>query len=139
MKAAAIRAVVTVGALYLVAGLVFGTLAGRAASAEMRATWRWAAWIVSAAAFGAHIIYDQVRLRGSLKGTALRVASAAALGSFGLAVAANVHALSLAASQRSPLILPSLALWPLLTGIPAFAVALVAAALLDRARRQFSP
>ena len=132
------RVVLLVGIVYCVAGLLFGTLAGQAASAQMRVAWRWAAWIVSAVAFGAHIVYDQ-RVSNSLKSTAFRVAIAAGLGSFGLAVAANLHALTVEATQRSPLMLPSLAIWPVMTAIPAFVVALVAAAIVARARHQHSP
>jgi hypothetical protein len=64
------------------------------------------------------------------------VASAAALGAFGLAVAANIHARSVAPDQRSPILLPSLAIWPVITGVPAFVVALISAMLLDRIRRR---
>jgi hypothetical protein len=56
MKAAAMRAVLYLGVVYLTAGLLFGTLAGQAASTQVRVAWRWAAWVVSAIAFGAHIM-----------------------------------------------------------------------------------
>jgi hypothetical protein len=134
----ALRVVVLVGLVYCVAGLVFGTLAGQAGSARMTVVWRWAAWIVSAVAFGSHIVHEQ-RLGSSLKSTAMRVAAAAGLGSFGLAVAANIHALTVAPTQRSPLMLPSLAIWPVMTAIPAFLVALVAAAIVARVRQLRSP
>jgi len=135
MKAAAVRAVLLLGIFYCAVGLVFGILAGQAASTEMRIAWRRAAWVVSAIAFAAHLVYDQVRLRGLPRVTALRVSSAAALGAFGLAVAANIHARSVAPDQRSPILLLSLAIWPVMTAVPAFVVALVSAMVLDRARR----
>jgi len=135
MKAAAVRAVLFLGVLYCVVGILFGVLAGQAASTEMRIAWRRAAWVVSAIAFGAHLVYDQVRLHGLPRITALRVSSAAALGAFGLAVAANIHAQSVAPDQRPANLLLSLALWPVMTWVPAFVVALVSAMLLDRARR----
>jgi len=135
MKAAAVRAVLLLGVLYCAVGILFGILAGQAASTEMRVAWRRAAWVVSGIAFGAHLLYDQVRLRGSPRITALRVSSAAALGAFGLAVAANIHARSVPPEQRSPILLLSLAIWPVMTAIPAFVVALVSATFLDRARR----
>jgi hypothetical protein len=135
MKAAAVRAVLLLGIFYCAVGLVFGILAGQAASTEMRIAWRRAAWVVSAIAFAAHLVYDQVRLRGLPRVTALRVSSAAALGAFGLAVAANIHARSVAPDQRSPILLLSLAIWPVMTAVPAFVVALVSASFLDRARR----
>jgi hypothetical protein len=135
MKAAAVRAVLLLGIFYCAVGLLFGMLAGQAGSSEMRIVWRRAAWVVSAIAFGAHLVYDQVGLRGAARVTALRVSSAAALGAFGLAVAANVHARSVAPDQRSPILLLSLAIWPVMTAVPAFVVALVSAMLLDQARR----
>lgn len=135
MKAAAVRAVLLVGVLYCAVGILFGILAGQAASAEMTIAWRRAAWVVSAIAFGAHIVYDQVRLRCSPTLTALRASSAAGLGAFGLAVAANIHAQSVAPDQRPHNLLLSLALWPVVTAVPAFMVTLVSAMALDRGRR----
>jgi hypothetical protein len=136
MKSAALRMGLVLGVLYAAVGILFGRFAGQAASTEMRVVWRLAAWLVSIIAFEAHVVYDQVRLRGSRTITALRVSSAAALGAFGLAVAANIHAQSVAPDQRAVFLLPSLAIWPLVTGVPAFVVALVSAAILAFARRR---
>ena len=135
MKTTAVRVVLCLGAFYLIAGLVFGALAGQAASHQMVVAWRWAAWAVSAIAFGAHIVYEQVRLRSSPRITALRVASAAALGAFGLAVAANVHAQTVSPHKDSLILVLSLVIWPVITALPAFVVALVSATLLARVRR----
>jgi len=120
-----------VGVLYLVVGIVFGALAGSAASNQARGAWRLAAWVISAAAFGAHIGYEQVRLRNSPRTTAFHASLAAALGAFGLAAAASVHGLR--THHHFPAI--ALAIWPVMTALPAFVVALAAAALLARARR----
>ncbi len=133
MKAPALRAVLLLCVVYSVAGILFGTLAGQATSHQALIAWRWAAWVVSAAAFGAHIVYEQVRLRSSPRITALHVSSAAGLGAFALAVAANVHALTASAHQHSLAL--SLAIWPVITALPAFVVALVLAILFARARR----
>lgn len=135
MRASAGRAVLFLGALYFVVGILFGELAGEAASYQMRVAWRWAAWVVSAIAFGAHIVYEQVRLRSSPRITAFHVSSAAGLGAFGLAVAANVHARTVSPHQHSLLLALSLAIWPVMTALPAFVVALGAAMLFARARR----
>src|SRR5215475_12808489 len=51
--------------------------------------WRLAAWAASAILYAAHIIYERVGLRNPPPRAALHVSSAAALGAFGLAVAAN--------------------------------------------------
>ncbi len=100
----------------------------------MRVAWRWAAWAGSGIAFAAHIVFEQVRLRSSTTSTALRVSLAAALGAFGLAVAANIHARLVAQNQHAVMLLLSLAIWPLMTALPAFLVALVLALLLARLR-----
>src|SRR5262245_18599595 len=117
------------------AGLVFGALAGNAASHSMLVAWRWAAWVVSAAAFGAHIVYEQVWLRSSPRTTALHVSSAACLGSFGLAAAANLHAVIVSPPQHHLLLILSLVIWPVMTALPAFIVALIAALLFARVWR----
>src|SRR5437879_7907358 len=75
-----LRAVLFVGVVYLVAGLTFAALANRAASNQMRVAWRLAAWVISAAAFAAHIAYEHVRQRNSPGTTALHVSLAVALG-----------------------------------------------------------
>jgi ABC-type enterochelin transport system permease subunit len=117
--------------VYLVAGLLFGALANSAATQQTRVVWRLAAWAVSAMAFIAHICYEQLRVRTSVGTTALHVASAVALGAFGLALSATVHAHT--TQQRFPGLM--LVLWPIATGIPAFLVAFAAAFLLSRSRQ----
>jgi hypothetical protein len=135
VKAAEARAILCAGIAYLLAGIVFGELAGRATSLQERVEWRWAAWAVSAIAFGAHIAYGQLRLRNAPRRTAYHAALGAAIGAFGLAAMANIHSLSVSPAKRSILLLLSLVLWPLLTALPAFVVALVAAFLLQRVRQ----
>ncbi|MFA5835297.1 MAG: hypothetical protein WDA22_17590 [Bacteroidota bacterium] len=55
------------------------------------------------------------------------------MGSFGLAVAANVHEL-LATPNYRPSLALALVLWPIITAVPAFMVAFAAAAGLGRIR-----
>ncbi len=126
------RAVLFLGVLYLVAGIVFAALAKSAASHEVRAAWRLAAWVISAVAFAAQIAYEHVRLRSSPGTTALHASLAVGLGAFALAVAASLHARG--AHQHFPVL--ALAIWPVVTALPAFVVALAAAAVLTRARRR---
>ncbi len=118
------------GVVYLVVGVVFGALAGAAGPTRMRVGWRLAAWVTSAIAYAAHIGFEHFRVRTSPPGTAIRVAVGAALGAFGLAVAANVHSLGIASGRQRGLLRASLVLWPVLTAIPAFLVALAVAAAL---------
>ena len=123
-----ILVVLLVGATYLLAGHLFGALAGRAASAQGRVAWRLAAWALSAIVFGAHIIFGSVRARLSASGAALDAAVAVALGAFGLAVAAFMH--GVASHHRFQVW--ALVIWPVVTAVPAFLVALVMAVLVDR-------
>ncbi len=120
-----------VGGVYLVAGILFAALAKSASSHQMVVVWRLAAWVISAAAFAAHIGYEQVRLRSSPATTALHASLAAGLGAFGLAFAATLHAQ--ATQQYFPAF--ALAVWPVITALPAFLVALAFAVVLARARR----
>src|SRR5881394_3486330 len=120
MKATAMRVMLLLGIFYCAVGIVLGFLAGRAASHQWVVAWRWAAWVLSAIAFGAHIVYEQLRLGTSPRITALHVSCAAGLGAFGLAVAANVHGLTVSPHRPSLLIVLSLAIWPVMTAVAAF-------------------
>jgi hypothetical protein len=113
------------GVLYVLVGLTFSALSGSATSRGWFLTWRLGAWVVSAAVYGAHVGYEHFRLRHSPPVTALHVATAVAFGGFGLAVAATVHALlTPAAKPNLRLFALALVLWPLITALPAYAVAL---------------
>jgi vacuolar-type H+-ATPase subunit I/STV1 len=129
-----LRAMILVGAVYLVVGLASSTFARWSASNQMVATWRLLAFLISAVAFAVHIGYEHFRVGSSALTTALHVAMAVALGAFGLAVSANVHRVWFSSSHQRALIL-ALVAWPALTAIPAFVVALVAAAGLGLRRR----
>src|SRR5437868_949662 len=128
-----LRAAILFGLIYLAAGFVFGILAGAAASPQVRSAWRLMAWLVSAVAFALHIRYEYARLRNQPAKAARHVSMGVAIGAFGLALAANIHALTVGSTHRGALGL-SVVLWPLLTAIPAFVVALAATAILARAR-----
>jgi len=125
-----VRTAVVAGALYLIAGLVFARLAGSAPSSALRTMWRAAAYIASAAVFAVHIRHQLRRGERPLV-TALHVSIGVALGACALALAANLHALSTPSANRVRLAV-ALVAWPLLTGIPAFLVALAATSILKR-------
>jgi hypothetical protein len=64
----------------------------------------------------------------------VHVAAGVALGAFGLAVGANIHELSAGStSQHRHLLLLSLGIWPVVTAVPAFLVALGANVVLAHA------
>ncbi len=125
-------AVLFLGALYFVAGIVFAALAKSAVSNEMVVAWRLAAWVISAVGFATHIRYEHLRLHSPPRTTALHLALAVGLGAFALAVSASLHAR--ATQHRFPVI--ALVVWPIFTALPAFVVAFVSAVLLGRFARQ---
>jgi len=131
-----VRAVILFGVVYGVVGIVFGTLASPSVSAQVRVTWRLAAWVASAAVYAAHIGYEHFRLGHSPRSTALHAAMAVALGAFALAVAATVHSSSAASSSPLWRFLVALVIWPVATALPAFLVALLVAAVLARLPRR---
>jgi len=113
------RAAVLFGVGYALIGIAF------AIPATHVQAWRLAAWVVSAVGYATHIAYERVRLENAPSSAALHVALAVALGAFGLAVGANIHSLSTGStSQHRQLLLLSLAIWPAITALPAFLVAI---------------
>jgi len=120
------RVVVLIGSLYALVGIGF---------THVKA-WRLAAWVVSALAFSAHMAYERFRLQNSPRPAALHVATAVALGAFGLAVGANINSLSAGSTNpHRPLLLLSLGIWPVMTGLPAFLVALGIGSVVGRGVR----
>lgn len=130
-----LRAVILLGAVYFVFGIAFAALAGSAASNSMRETWNRLGFVASAIAFAFHISYEHFRLRNSPLITALHVSIAVALGALALALNANVHGLRVGSSHQR-LLAFALVAWPAITAVPAFVVALVAAAGLTLIRRR---
>jgi hypothetical protein len=121
------RVMVLVGIMYALIGIVFAWPANHVR------VWRLAAWLVSAAAYAAHIGYERLGLRNPPRRAAVHVALAVALGAFGLAVAAILHSLSVVSTtQHRRLLFGALVIWPIMTGLPAFLVALGAGKVLSR-------
>ena len=118
-----IRAALLAGAIYLLIGRLFTQ-----PSENVRA-WRLAAWVISGVVYSIHIWYEHFRLGSFHRVTALHVAAGVAIGAFGLAVAGMLHSLSTVSTIR-PVWFLALLLWPAVTGVPAFLLALVIAALL---------
>jgi len=114
------------GTLYVIIGVGFAPL-----SVPSVFFWRLAAWIVSAFVYAAHIGFEYFRMYNPPRSTALHVALGAAVGAFGLAAAAIVHSL-VTGTGNLRLLRIALVIWPLITGVPAFLVALVLTALLAR-------
>lgn len=119
-------AAILVGAIYAAVGVTFAWPVG-----HVRA-WRLGAWTVSGIAYLAHIAYERIRLQAPVVRAALHVAVAVAIGAFGLAAAANIHAVTTGLTAHQTLLLWSLAVWPLFTALPAFLVALGIGAVVAR-------
>jgi hypothetical protein len=100
----------------------------------MRETWNRLGFLASGVAFALHIGYEHLRLRNSPLIPAWHVSIAVALGAFALAVSANVHGYRVGSSNQR-LLAFALVAWPAITAVPAFVVALVAAAGLALRRR----
>jgi hypothetical protein len=126
--------VLLVSASYVVVGIGTAMLAGVASSPAGVQGWRLAAWLLSVAVFGVHLVIERSRREarpGAARQIALQVALAVALGALGVAALGPVrshwgepHLLNVA--------ILSLVAWPVLTGVPAFAAALTIVFLLDR-------
>ena len=116
------------GGMYFLIGRVF------ALPVNHVRLWRLAAWVLSGAAYAAHIGYEHFRLRHSPRSAALHAALAVAIGAFALAAAGALHSLLAASAIRSSWLL-ALVAWPMVTAVPAFFVALVAGAVLARLSR----
>lgn len=97
----------------------------------MRFLWRLSAFVGSAAVLAAHVAHEHFRLASPARTTAWHASVAAGFGGLAIALSANVHEISSAADYR-PRMLVALVAWPLLTGVPAFLIARIAAAVLGR-------
>lgn len=104
----------------LVAGIIYVTIG--IVTATLNAP-RLLAWVLSGAVFLGHAIVVRPRDRRSVLGAAMHVALGAAAGAFLLALLGPVRS-HWGEPNHARLILLSIVAWPLLTGLPAFAVAL---------------
>lgn len=129
-RARALRIALLVGIFYLTVGTVTAALARTGAPR----LWGLVAWGSSAVAFAAQIVWEHARLHTPPRHIALHAALASALGGFGLAAAAGLHAAVTGAFRFAYVI--ALVAWPLITGVPAFVVALIIASALSLIRRK---
>jgi len=127
--------VILFGAMYFVLGIAFAEFASWSGSNLVREIWNRLGFVASAAAFALHIGYEHFRLRNSPLITASHVSIAVALGAFALALSANVHGYRVGSSNQRLLAFALIA-WPAITAVPAFLVALIAAAGLTLRRRK---
>jgi divalent metal cation (Fe/Co/Zn/Cd) transporter len=124
--------IILFGVVYAVVGIGYGELANLASSDQVRSIWRLGAWVACAAVYAGHIWYEHFRLYSRVRSTSLHAGAAVALGGLLLAVAALAHALTVPTHAPYRLYLIALVVWPIITGVPAFLVALVLTAGLMR-------
>jgi len=107
-------------------GIVYGAVGVLLAIPSDHAhLWRLAAWAISAAIYCLQIGYEHFRLRNSFLASSFHVAVAVAIGGFTLAVAAFVHSFLIPPPYPRSRFHVALVVWPVVTGVPAFLVALV--------------
>ena len=125
--------------ILIIAGAAYGLIGITFALPTSNArVWRLAAWAVSGFIYVGHIAYERFSLRSRPLTTAVHVGLGVAIGGFVLAVGANVHAAI--TPSHAPIWRYHFALiaWPILTAVPAFLVALVAAYVLARVSMHYS-
>jgi len=88
--------------------------------------------MTSGAVYGVHVVYEMFGLRKSPFVIALHAAMAVGLGAFLLAVAATVHAAMVPSHTPFWRFRLALLVWPIVTAVPAFVVAVIAGVLLGR-------
>ena len=125
---------VFIGIAYLSISLVTSYLDQRFVSGPHR-VWRLGAGVLSLAFMAAHFGYEHIRLGTSSRSTALHVSAAVGLGSFGIAAAAMLHALMEGTGNLTRHGI-ALVVFPLVTAIPTFLLALSATFLLTRQRNR---
>jgi hypothetical protein len=97
--------------------------------------WRFAGWALSFVVFAVHLIYERRRRSKSPATAAWHVAVAVGVGAFVLAIVGPVRS-HWGTDDFGRAALLSLLLWPVVTGVPAFLVALIAGSGLGRVPRQ---
>lgn len=129
-----VQAVLIASVAYGAVGLATAMLSGAASSPGVAQVWRLTAWLLSFVIFAGHIAIARGGNKSRAR-AAMDVALAVALGALVVAFLGPVRS-HWGDPQRIKVALLSVVLWPVLTGLPAFAVALFAGVVLDRRAAQ---
>ena len=130
-RASGLRLALFATAAYVAIGVITPFLAGDGTSPARLTTWRLVAWILSLAVFAAHVTAARLREQRSPAASAVQVALAVALAATVLAAAGPVRTYW-GKPNSARMILLSLVLWPVMTGLPAFVAAFVAGRIIRR-------
>jgi len=123
-----LRTAILFGLGYFLVGRLF------AVPGEHAHAWRLAAWVVSLLIYMTHFRLERARPSTPPRAVASHVATAVAIGAFALAVALTIRSIAAQGSLRMTSVL-ALVLFPLVTAVPAFLVALAAAIVAARRSR----
>jgi hypothetical protein len=134
MRPIGARAILLASAAYIVIGMGTAALARDASSVAGVKGWRLAAWLLSVGVFASHIavLYRHHRSRPVF--SASQVGVAVALGALGLAVLGPVRS-HWSEPARIHMMALAVIAWPVLTGLPAFCVAVVVNYVMMRTKR----
>lgn len=133
IKRRRLQAILVCAGMYLLIAIASALISNPIESALLQAAARLAALGLSIATLAVHIRFEMIRLERSPRAAALTASIAVALGTFSLAVYANLLA-SRATSSTNHSMLLALLIWPVVTGILSFVAALVVAAMMNRFR-----
>jgi hypothetical protein len=128
-----VRKVLSVGIVYLFIGIATAAISNPMSDTRAQTMWRLASLVISAAVFACHIWPEMNRRHNTVRRTALESSGAVALGTFLLAVSANIHAMSRNAETSGSLLL-ALLIWPIITGASSYIVAIVLSKRMARMR-----
>jgi hypothetical protein len=125
-----VPAALSAGAIYLLVGI---GVPNPSSPGEAQFLWRLAAWLMGGVVFLGHFAFEHFHLQNVPRMVAFHVSLAVALGTFAIAVAANIHALRTEISHQH-LLLTALIIWPVIAAVPAFLVAFAGSGILARFR-----
>jgi hypothetical protein len=114
-----IKLIISFGLIYLVIGILSALITNPMEPTGMQTSLRLLALALAIAAFVYHIRLELFKSNNSILRTALYAAIATAIGTFLLAVMANIHSILTAAENKDQLPL-ALIVWPAVTGLLAF-------------------
>ncbi len=123
------------GILYILIGIIFPLFSKSFSPSDSPNIWRVISFLVSAIVFGIHIGYEYSRLNDTPFIIALHTSLAVALGTIALAGFAYIQALSSSPGNQSSRLIAIL-IWPIITGVLSFLVALVIAAGLTQIKHK---
>ena len=131
------RNAIVAAVAYALVGITTAALAGAAGSPAGTKGWRLAGWVLSLAVFLAHVVASRRRSTSSPLRAAARVALAVAIAALVLAIVGPVRG-HWGEPSTGRVVLLSVVVWPLMTGLPGFVVAYAAGRLFDRIARRAS-